>query len=125
MLDKQTDLRIDFEEIEEENNQIFGEFDPEEFEILDEVGEDDEMLEEMTHNRKSDEQSSDMNQDYPTLLRTPVNFLDINKSTIDGTNAEATNKSIIKLCQIEIDCSWMIEVEEYDGQNPSDFHLLI
>lgn len=96
MLDKQTDLRIDFEEIEEENNQIFGEFDPEEFEILDEVGEDDEMLEEMTHNRKSDEQSSDMNQDYPTLLRTPVNFSDINKSTIDGTTAEATNKSIIK-----------------------------
>ena len=96
MSDKHTSLQIEYEQGDEETNQVFGEFDPDEFEILDEVGEDEEITEETKQIHNPDEQSSETNHDYKSMLKTTVNVSDVNKSKNECTTVQSTNKSTIE-----------------------------
>ena len=67
MSDKHTSLQIEYEQGDEETNQVFGEFDPDEFEILDEVGDEDELIEETVQNQNSCNKADVMQNDSSTI----------------------------------------------------------
>ena len=67
MPDKFSNIATEFEEGDEGADHLFGEFDPDEFEILDEVGDEDEIIEETIHNQNSCNKASVMQNDPSTI----------------------------------------------------------
>ena len=68
MPDKFSNIATEFEEGDEEADHLFGEFDPDEFEILDEVGDEDELIKETLHNQNSCNKASVMQND-PSAIK--------------------------------------------------------
>ena len=68
MPDKFSNIATEFEEGDEGADHLFGEFDPDEFEILDEVGDEDELIEETLHNQNSCNKASVMQND-PSAIK--------------------------------------------------------
>ena len=67
MPDKFSNIATEYEEGDEGADHLFGEFDPDEFEILDEVGDEDELIEETVHNQNSCNKASVMQNDPSTI----------------------------------------------------------
>ena len=67
MPDKFSNIATEYEEGDEGADHLFGEFDPDEFEILDEVGDEDELIEETVHNQNSCNKASVMQNDPSSI----------------------------------------------------------
>ena len=67
MPDRFSNTATEYEEADEGADQLFGEFDPDEFEILDEVGDEDELIEETVQNQNSCNKADVMQNDSSTV----------------------------------------------------------
>ena len=80
MPDKFSNIATEYEEGDEGADHLFGEFDPDEFEILDEVGDEDELIEETVHNQNSSDKA-------PVVQNDPSTIKTLDKPSEEDTSA--------------------------------------